>query len=312
MSTPNPQPGNPPAAAPAPRPVPPPPPKQELRIVSHCSLFYWWPVWAVGFIMFIISMFGGHRLAVVPSGTSAWKEKVKVDPTDDDKKAAERNKKLDLNKMRDALIYPLGEEIAPDPSDKNRPENPHLHMSSNKNLGVLFCAVLLLVIVITNIPLRGLWSVIVIVLIISLSIIFALLEWWDTILTWLSFLDIRINAAGYLVISLTLFVLWLVVMLLFDRQLYIVFTSGQMRVRQEIGEAETAFDTSGMTVQKQRSDLFRHWILGLGSGDLIVKTSGANSQEFHLPNVLFIGRKVKEIEDLLRQKQVVSGAMKGQ
>jgi hypothetical protein len=63
-----------------------------------------------------------------------------------------------------------------------------------------------------------------------------------------------------------------------------------------------------MTVQKQRSDLFRHWILGLGSGDLIVRTSGANAHEFHLPNVLFIGRKVKEIEDLLRQKQVVTGA----
>jgi len=76
---------------------------------------------------------------------------------------------------------------------------------------------------------------------------------------------------------------------------------------QEIGDAETAYDTTGMTVQKQRSDLFRHWILGLGSGDLIVKTSGANSQEFHLPNVLFIGKKVQQIEDMLREKAVVKG-----
>ena len=43
--------------------------------------------------------------------------------------------------------------------------------------------------------------------------------------------------------------------------------------RLEIGEAETAYDTTGMTIQKQRSDLFRHWILGLGSGDLIVTTT---------------------------------------
>jgi hypothetical protein len=96
-------------------------------------------------------------------------------------------------------------------------------------------------------------------------------------------------------------------MLLFDRQIYIVFTPGQMRVRQEIGDAETAYDTMGMTVQKQRSDLFRHWILGLGSGDLIVKTAGAHPVEIHLPNVLFIGRKVAEIEDMLRSKQVVTG-----
>ena len=150
-------------------------------------------------------------------------------------------------------------------------------------------------------------SVIVIVIIISLSIIFALLEWWERILHYLSFLDIRINAAGYLVISLVLFALWLVVMLLFDRQIYMVFTPGQLRVRQEIGDAETAFDTAGMTIQKQRSDLFRHWILGLGSGDLIVKTGGATSQEFHMPNVLFIGRKVKDIEEMLKTKMVVAG-----
>ncbi len=315
MSTSAPQPGNKPpvpAAAPAPPPVrPQEPQKREIRIVSHCTLFYWWPVWACGFIMFIISMVDGHRLAVVPAGTSAWDKKVPVPPTEDDKKIA-KLKNIDPDEPRAALTYPIGGKFARDPSDKNRPENPHLHMSNNKNLGVLFCAVLLLVIVITNIPLRGLWSVIVILVIVSLTIIFALLEWWETIFTWLSFLDIRINAAGYFVISFVLFVLWLVVMLLFDRQVYMVFTPGQFRVRLEIGEAETAFDTTGMTLQKQRSDLFRHWILGIGSGDLIVKTSGANSQEFHMPNVLFIGRKVKEIEDMLRSRQVVSGAVKGQ
>ena len=62
----------------------------------------------------------------------------------------------------------------------------------------------------------------------------------------------------------------------------------------------------GMTIQKQRSDLFRHWILGLGSGDLIVRTSGAQAHQFDLPNVLSLGRRVREIEELLRMKQVVN------
>jgi hypothetical protein len=99
-------------------------------------------------------------------------------------------------------------------------------------------------------------------------------------------------------------------MLFFDQQVYMVFTPGQFRVRQEIGDAETAYDTTGMTIQKQRSDLFRHWILGLGSGDLIVKTSGAQAHEFHLNNVLFLGRKVKLIEEMLRSRPIVSGQMK--
>ena len=311
MSTPTPPPDNasvPPAATPAPAAEPksaPLPPSQEFRkreilVISHCSLFYWWPVWATGFLMFLITMVGNQRMTTVPAGTTAVYNGITV-------KGEVKKKDAPADEPRDVLILPGAKVLPPDPSHKEQPEQPHLFMTDNKNLGVLFVAVLLLVIAITNIPLRGLWSVIVIVFIISLVIIFALLEWWTVILSWLSFLDIRINAAGYLVISIVLFVLWLIIMVLFDRQMYIIFTPGQMRVCLEIGDAETAFDTTGMTIQKQRSDLFRHWILGLGSGDLIVKTAGAHPQEFHMPNVLFIGRKVKEIEEMLRQRQVVTG-----
>jgi hypothetical protein len=179
-------------------------------------------------------------------------------------------------------------------------------VSQNKNLGVVYAMVLLLVIFITNVPLRGLWSVIAIVIIICITIIFALLGWWEVILRQLSFLDIRINEGGYFTISTVLFIVWLLIFWLFDQQIYMVFSPGQLRVRLEIGEGETAYDTTGMTIQKQRSDLFRHWILGLGSGDLIVRTAGAQSHQFDLPNVLFLGRKVKMIEEMLRSRAVVA------
>jgi len=193
------------------------------------------------------------------------------------------------------------------PKEKPTLEEPRLHIATSKNLGVFYALILLLVITITNIPLRGLWSVIVIVFIVFMIIILALMDLMNTILTYLSFLDIRINLGGYLLISSVLFVIWCIVVFLFDKQLYMVFTPGQLRVRLEIGEGETAYDTTGMTIQKQRSDLFRHWILGLGSGDLIVRTSGAQAHQFDLPNVLFLGRKVKEIEEMLRSRQVVAG-----
>ena len=60
-----------------------------------------------------------------------------------------------------------------------------------------------------------------------------------------------------------------------------------------------------MVLQKQRSDLFRHWILELGSGDLVVRTSGAQAHQFDLPNVLFISKKVKQIEELLKTKPTI-------
>lgn len=257
----------------------------EIRIVSHSNLFYWWPVWAVGFLMAGMTYFAGNSMVVVPKGTEAIHRADVVSET----------KKL-IN--RDTWVLPEGKAI---PKDQEA-----MRVSGNKNLGVLFSMVLLLVIGITNIPLRGLWSVIVIVFIISLSIIFALLDWWEKILAYLSILDIRISFEGYMMISSVLFVLWLLIFVFFDRQIYMVFTPGQLRVRLEIGDAETAYDTTGMTIQKQRSDLFRHWILGLGSGDLIVRTSGAQSHHFDMPNVLFLGRKVTEIEEMLRSRQVVA------
>jgi len=54
-------------------------------------------------------------------------------------------------------------------------------------------------------------------------------------------------------------------------------------------------------LEKQRSDLFRHWILGLGSGDLIVKTTGAQAHHFEMPNVLFVSSKMQRIEDMIRK-----------
>ena len=66
---------------------------------------------------------------------------------------------------------------------------------------------------------------------------------------------------------------------------------------------EKQYDTIGMTIEKERSDLFRHWILGLGSGDMVVRTSGAERHEFRLTNVLFIGRKLQLVEEMQRVRQ---------
>jgi hypothetical protein len=242
--------------------------------------------------MALITIIDGHVLTVVPPETEVAQMPNDQRPA---KIKGSENKSVDLK----------GREVLVPKSQKASLEKPYLKMAQNKNLGVIFCTILLLVITITNIPFRGLWSVIVIVIIVFTTIIFGLLGWWQHIVEAIDLLDIRINLAGYLVISSVLFVIWMITLFLFDQQIYMVFTPGQLRVRLEIGEGETAYDTRGMTIQKQRSDLFRHWILGLGSGDLIVNTSGAHVHHFDLPNVLFVGRKVKDIEEMLRTMPVV-------
>ena len=273
-------------------------PQQEITIVSHSNLFYWWPVWAVGFLMALLSFFDGHRMAVVPAGTKAVGDATVVEPGKD---------KSEEFKGVDALVLPKGTHLASsDPADKNAPpQSPRLHIARTKSYGVLWAVVLLLVITITNVPLRGMWSLVVIILVVLFSIIFALAGWWESILQHWHLLDIRINVGGYLFISSVLFLIWLGTVIFFDRQIYMIFTPGQLKVRTEIGGGEHVYDALGMTLEKQRSDLFRHWILGLGSGDLVVKTSGAQAHHFDLPNVLFIGKKVQMIEDMIKRKSVV-------
>ena len=44
---------------------------QEITIVSHSTLFYWWPVWALGFILALLSAFENQVMAVVPAHSVA-------------------------------------------------------------------------------------------------------------------------------------------------------------------------------------------------------------------------------------------------
>jgi hypothetical protein len=280
-----------PAAPPAPRPPGGDQPA-EIVIFSHSSLFYWWPVWVTGFLMAAYTFWAGDRMLVVPPGTRVEEVDVRAG--------------ADKAEKRPALVTDKGKRLYTRTQEDGteETEQPRFFMAHSKNPGVLFVFVLLLVITITNIPLRGLWSVLILIVLVMLTIVFAQAGIWDRILSRGRLLAIHINFAGYLVIAAFVFGIWLLNFAFFDRQIYMIFTPGQMRVRKEIGGGETVFDTTGMVLHKQRSDLFRHWILGFGSGDLVVRPN--NAQAIDLPNVLAVGRRVKEIERMLKERKVVT------
>ena len=277
----------------------------EITIVSHSNLFYWWPVWAIAFLMGLLTWAGGYVAAIVP-GKPIFGDA-------DSLPVAKSDWKLDDGAIREGvLIEPVPykkekatKELPRKAENPSEPEQPHLRIADNKMFGVVFAFVLLMVIVITNVPLRGMWSLLVILLVVMLILIVSLAGVWGPTLDLFRRLDIRITMGGYFLLSGILFIVWLVTFIFFDRQVYMTFTPGQLKVNTEIGGGEKVYDAVGMTLEKQRSDLFRHWILGLGSGDLIVRTSGAQAHQFDLPNVLFIGRKVAQIEQMMKKKSVV-------
>jgi hypothetical protein len=262
-----------------------PPGQREIRIYSHSTLFYWWPVWAVGFIMAILTFIDGHRMAIVPSGT-----------------IAEANRQVAGHDPADVLIAPKGKPLPRD--ENNEIIQPRRHMAQSKSYGVIYATILIMTIVVSSVPLRGLWSLIIVLFVVLLVVIFALFGWWDQILEKINLLDIRINMGGYFFISIILLLIWSLTVFIFDHRTYVIVTPGQVRVCQAVGAGEDVYDTTGMTFSKQQNDLFRHWIIGLGSGDLIIHRSNTN-KEIDMPNVLFIAAKVREIEQLIKERKVV-------
>ncbi|MBI3408425.1 MAG: hypothetical protein HY040_08715 [Planctomycetes bacterium] len=271
--------------------------QEEYPVYRHSTLFYWWPVWFFGYIMGIWTLIGGWHMAIVPAHTEAGKAT--------QGEAQIKGKTVDL-KDRNILVLPeKAEPLHYGAGDQRELAQPSLNISPRRGMGTLYLVILLVVILITNVQFRGLWSVLVMLVLIMLSILFAVAGMWESILSGVSHLVIHLNAGGYIVLSTGVLILWLITFFFFDRQIYMIFAPGQVRVRLEIGGEETVYDTTGMVVLKQRSDLFRHWILGFGSGDLIVRPVSLN-KDIEMPNVLHVGRVVRKIEDMVKEKVILA------
>jgi len=280
----------------------------EIRVYSHSPLFYWWPVWLFGFIFALITLMDNHRMVIVPGETLVVKEKVEgnktrtvvyspaeeTDPMAKVTYLASPQEKQDL-----AKVDPAFAAANPPEAYTVRP-----HVSARSWVGPTYMIILFLVIIITSVPLRGLWSLVVLIGLVVLALVISLFKWWDDILGALYGLHIFINLAGYLLLSSALFVAWAVATFIFDRRSYIIFTPGQIRVCEEIGNRERTYDTTGMTIEKHRDDWFRHIFLGFGSGDLSVRTAGADRNEILMPNIALIGFKIDPIQQLIRQRQI--------
>jgi hypothetical protein len=257
-----------------------------IKVVSHTGLLYWWPVWLVGFVLSGLTYLDGSRMAIVPEGT-----KVKaVGP-----KAYE----LTVPDRPGASLVQAEEATA-------RDQNAFpLRVSASRNYGMVYLVVLLLVIFGTNAPMRGLWSVVMILFLFLVTLLLAYFNAWDWILDRLWGLHVEISLAGYLVPSVVLLVLWLVTVFGIDHLRYVLFRAGQFVVRKEIGDARLVYDTTRVTLQKNRSDLLRHWVLGFGAGDLIIQVPN-QGKEILLPNVLFVNRKVQQVADLMKIRPVTT------
>ena len=260
---------------------------EQITIYGHSNLLYWWPVWLVSFILGVVTYMDGHKMAVVPAGT-----------------VVERGQTVPgVGGPRDILVAPEGGTFSL-VQEEGGPRTPGLTVSSNNSLGVVFVATLVLVALTSTILFRGLVSLVVVVLLITATVTLALFDLWNPILAYIGGLDIRMNAAGYLAIAIPLFLAWLAVVFVYDKQVYMVFDSGQIRYVLDVGDSEVVMPADGAVVEKKRNDVFRHVLLGFGTGDLLIRTGGGNGPAILLENVVNISRKLVIVNQMLKEKSV--------
>ena len=267
----------------------------EIKLVSHSNLFYWWPVWAMAFLMAAITWVDGSRMAVVPSGsTFEWVKDESGKPTNRAALTVPPTSRGTAS-LNNAAGYTA------DNAEKNQ-SHPVFGPRVTERVwpGAIFVVGLIVTIIVTNVPLRGLWSFLVIIMVVVVALTFALLNIWDDVFRILGGIHIHMNMAAYLTIGVVVFAIWALATFLFDQRSFVIFTPGQIRYCEHVGAAVQAFPTGGVSLEKQRDDLFRHYIFGLGSGDLIIKRSMGENREIRMPNVLFLGWRISKVEDILR------------
>jgi hypothetical protein len=171
------------------------------------------------------------------------------------------------------------------------------HESSG--IGLTFVLILFFVILFTNFKLRGIYSLTVMLGVGLIVSLLALAGWWDDLLGFIPYLSIHMNMGFYLVFSTLLLVAWLLSVFVFDRLTYYLVRPGQLIRMNRIGGGEETWDARGMIVEERADDYFRHYLLGLGSGDLTLMTSGAKKETISVPNVVFANHKADIIQRLI-------------
>jgi hypothetical protein len=222
-----------------------PPAHRRARLVEsvygHSLFFYWWPVWAVGYVMALLTWIKHNPVTI---GGQAY------------------------------LVHP------------------------SPGLGVIYTFVFFVVIMLTNFTLRGMASAIAILVALLLVVVAAYFEWWETLLGWLGDLTIYMNMGFYVFFSTMILIVWIITVFFFDRLVWWKVVPGQLTQERLVGSGMKSYDTRGIVFEKIRQDLFRHWLLGLGSGDLKITLPGQRD-EIYIPNVLFVDTKVRRIQALI-------------
>ena len=140
----------------------------------------------------------------------------------------------------------------------------------NTGLGISFIVILILIMMFTNVRLRGIYSVVGLLVIAFVTVLFAWLGWWDRIFSLIPQLTVYMNFGFYLTFSTLLLAVWALRFFFFDRLVFWRLRPGQLTEEHMIGGGEQSYDTRGMLFEQRSNDFFRHAVDKAGAANLLV------------------------------------------
>jgi hypothetical protein len=168
--------------------------------------------------------------------------------------------------------------------------------------GLVYIMVLAFSLFATGVNLRGVWALLTMICLVFAAFLMLYFGIWETALSWVIQQPVYLNHGFYLAIGVMLFLPWCVVVFFFDTRKYVKIESNTVTIVHEIGEGARAYDTIGVMMEKKLDNFFKHYVLGFGSGDLVIRTSGGSAEVILLPNVLGVDKVLYELE-YLRSKR---------
>jgi hypothetical protein len=170
-------------------------------------------------------------------------------------------------------------------------------------LGISFIALMLFVVVFTNVRARGVYSFVLLLVAGGLLWGAMYVPGIDMALGWVSLVRVHLNLAFYLAFSFLLLVIWLFVIVFVDRFTWWRFSPGQVIEEHRVGQATGhAYNTEGMIIRRLPDDLFRHRVMGFGTGDFVVKP--ANGESFEIHNVPGANKIQRTLEHMIATRSV--------
>jgi hypothetical protein len=173
-------------------------------------------------------------------------------------------------------------------------------------VGIGFLLVMFSVLIFTQLRARGIYAVIMLLVIAVIGLLVHMLIGWAFIWDLVTLVKVHMNMAFYVMVFVITFALWFYVTYIHAQLTYGVVNPGEIGWRSPLTGGMETYKPLNFQVVKRSDDLIVHRILGLGflalgTGDIDVKfdTPGGGSQQHTFRNVIRPDKKVASMQALI-------------